>query len=219
MYRDVFVFDAGWSDAQWKGAMTSGQPASLKHPSSKHAVANYSLHLFNNSSYHFNSAGEFSLNISAAHTQCAVTPSQAPASSGHSVLLWPDRLLLRNLRTEDIALVLKLALRTELIDARTLEKKLTAPAVVEAMSAMVVVSTCTGSPGFSYERARQSLAWFKAAGEASSPGADTMLIMAEDMRSHRAGTHVLVLPQEDCFELQLSSQERVATLLASYARK
>lgn len=184
----------------------------LKHPSSKHAVSAYAIHLFETSNFHFNNEGEFSLNLSAAHVDDGNSPSTA---SGHGVLLWPDRLMLHNLCAKDVAAVLKAALQTVLIDARVLEKQLSHDAKVEAMQGMVVVASCTGSQGVSHDRAKQTLAWFATASKAHNTPAT--LVLAEDLRSHRAGTHVLVLPQEDCFELQLSSQARVAKLVEKYS--
>lgn len=210
--RDVFVFDGSFDGARWQDAMMH-QSGSLKHPSSKHAVSAYAIHLFNTSQFHFNNVGEFSLNLSAAHVDDGKnSPSTA---AGHGVLLWPDRLMLHNLCAKDVAAVLKAALQTAIIDARILEKQLSEDAKVEAMQGMVVVASCTGSPGFSHDRAKQTLAWFATASKAHNTSAT--LVLAEDLRSHRAGTHVLVLPQEDCFELQLSSQARVAKLVEKYA--
>lgn len=211
--RDVFVIE---DDI----VHFSGKSSSLKHPASKHTAATYAKQLFENSKYDFNSLGEFSLNLSAAAVWGPTRGAKAASSrtAEHSVILWPDRLILRNLCAKDVAAVLKASLQTSLIDSRGLEKQLSEGATVETMKGMVVVASCTGSQGFSHDRAKQTLAWFEAAGETHNNSAT--LVLAEDMRSHRSGTHVLVLRdsgEEDGYELQLSSHDRVLELVKKYS--
>lgn len=220
LYRDVLVFDDTWTTEKWASAMrqdrSGGGTASLKYPSSQHIVAKYSSHMFNNSNYHFNSVGEFSLNISAAHVMSDGTEITRETSSGHSALLWPDRLFLRNLSPADIPAVLKAALDTRPITAAKMKNDLASSATVEPLEPFVVISACSGSAGFSYERSLQSLDWFKSAAVetlSSSP----VLVIAEDLKNHRNGTNILVLKgaSADSFELQLS-KEKVKALLTKY---
>ena len=228
LYRDVLIFDDSWTGEAWAAAM---QPAAtgnatavnLKHPSSQHAVAKYSDWMFNHSQYHFNSVGEFSLNISAGHFYSppeSVVGGQTTSTTttNHSVLFWPDRILLRGLSDAHIPAVAKAALDTSGPLSLAAAVRATAETCVAQFPEVVVVSACSGSPGFSLHRAQQSLDWFgAAAAEAGKPA--PALVLADDLRNHRNGTNVLVLPRggsssEDAFELQLSlSKDKIRRLV------
>jgi hypothetical protein len=210
LYRDVFILDDGWDETRFVAGVQAGSPP-LKHPNSGHAVSAYADWLFQHSNYHFNTVGEFSLNISAAHLY---HPRPSAASRGHSVLFWPEQLLLKGLSSSDVPAVVKAALSTSPTSAVELKSKLSSTASVEAMPALVVVSACGGSPGFSAQRAGQTLSWFKTAAS-EGKHKDIMLLQAEDLKNHRSGTNVIIMPRAEkarelAFELQLSlSLDRV----------
>jgi len=215
LYRDVFILDDGWDETRFVAAVQGG--SALKHPNSGHAVASYAEWLFTHSNYHFNTVGEFSLNITGGHlyhphvTMGGVGPA---ASRGHSALIWPEQLLLKGLSNQDVPVVVKAALSTSPTTAVELKSKLSSTASVEAMPALVVVSACGGSPGFSTLRAQQTLSWFKTAAS-EGKHKDIMLLQAEDLKNHRNGTNVIIMPRAEkakelAFELQLSlSLDRV----------
>ena len=253
LYRDLIVVDDSWTDEAWSAAMeplattasnvgsvSSGTTVNLKHPTSRHVVSKYSTFMFNNSQYHFNSVGEFSLNISAGHFHSSGAnlvrnkAAVAQAAGTHTAILWPDRIIIRGLSDRDIPEVVKAALSTEPFTRDIAERKIAAPAQVVPFPQLVVVSACSGSPGFSIYRAKQTLDWFRTAAvdAAAASGeekakAEPVLVLADDLKNHRSGTNVLILPtendqhgcgpNEDAFELQLAlSKERIRSLLSKY---
>jgi len=221
LYRDVFVFDDAWDAGAWSTALTTG--ANLKHPSSRHVVAKYANYMFNNSQYHFNSVGEFSLNMSAGHFHRSKTSAVTAVGGGtHSVLLWPDRVLFRGLSDAHIPAVAKAALNTDALTPAAAIRAALPSSCSVPFPDMVVVSACSGSVGFSLQRAQQSLDWFRDSALEAGKSAP-VLVLAEDLKNHRTGTNLLVLPRgsgtaepsEDAFELQLSiSKEKVRDLVS-----
>jgi len=257
LYRDLIVVDDSWTEEAWSAAMeplaatasaasgvssgsvSNGTSVNLKHPASRHVVSKYSTFMFNNSQYHFNSVGEFSLNISAGHFHSGANlgsnkSAAAPATGTHTAILWPDRIIVRGLSDGDIPAIVKAALSTEPFTRDIAERKIAAPARVVPFPQLVVVSACSGSPGFSIYRAKQTLDWFRnaAVDAAAASGekkikAEPVLVLADDLKNHRSGTNVLILPaesdqhgcgpNEDAFELQLAlSKERIRNLFSKY---
>ena len=232
LYRDLMVFDdtTEWtnSDDKWSQTMqigAEGKRRNLKDPSSKHIVAKYSLSLFNNSNYHFNSVGEFSLNISACHFHHYSASQHLNTKLGayHSIMIWPERLLIRNLIVEDIPIILKAVLDTnpKSATASKLQQLLNKEAIIADMPPIVIFNACNGSPGFSLQRAKQSLDLFKSASIEANKECPT-LVFVEDFKHHRNGTNLMICnskeeAREDCFELQLSlSKDKIKDLLAKY---
>jgi len=170
--------------------------------------------MFNNSSYHFNSVGEYSLNFSASHTFAGVgagvrssssSPDSKTQQSTHSVLLWPDRLLVQGLTNADVPTVMKLLLKPEeLIKSDAFAshvRVLTMPKLV-----VVVVNNSNSSTSL-FQWLEKSL---------ERKGEDFAFLVTAEMKGHRNGTNVMILPHEDCFEWIPQNQESAGKLMAKY---
>ena len=226
LYRDVLVFDDAWTDKTWCSALEAPK-ANLRLPTSSHVIARYSQYMFNNSQYHFNSAGEFSLNIAASHIYSGGASNQIGTQTGtHTVVFWPDQIVLRGLTDRHIPAVVKAALDPTPLNKSAAENALGSTS--SAFPSMMVICACVGSPGFSLERAKQTLDMFRSSAAERSTTQKPVLVLAEELRHHRAGTHVLLLPstqestesptlEEASYELQLAlSKEKILQLLLKY---
>ena len=78
-YRDVFIYDSSYKYKDYINNMNS-----LKHPSSSHVIASYAHYIHNNSTYHFNSLGEYSLNVNPAYIISSSSSSSSNSSSSSS---------------------------------------------------------------------------------------------------------------------------------------
>ena len=226
LYRDVLLFDDAWTDKTWCSALEAPK-ANLRLPTSNHVIARYSQYMFNNSQYHFNSVGEFSLNIAASHIYSGGTSNQTGTQTGtHTVVIWPDQIVLRGLTDRHIPAVVKAALDPTPLTKSAAEHALGSTS--SAFPSMMVVCACVGSPGFSLDRAKQTLDMFRSSSAERPTTLKPVLVLAEELRYHRTGTHVLLLPstpestespsqEEASYELQLAlSKEKIQRLLSKY---
>lgn len=144
-HRDVFVFDRSMDLLSF--LQKHGRDSrSIMHPQSPHAIAKYADFIYNNSTYNFNSLGEFSLSICAAEVvpnkhstdrydlsanrsesgaeYAEDTSSSANEKSSHSVFVWPEKLLLHGVTANEIPKLGALFLKDEPISIASLRDTL-----------------------------------------------------------------------------------------------
>ena len=169
---------------------------------------------------------EFSVSISPIHRLFGVrsqnSSSQvqylAQATEHHSILLWPEKIVLSGLRKEDAGTIVPFLLNEELIDCDSLRTQLSKElphchVSDESFPAFMVI--CSVSKYMSYTMASQLLGWFHSCllEENVTPNG---LYMSTELGEHRNSTNILVLPYEDCFEYL--GQEKVANLTKKYSQ-
>ena len=136
-HRSVLVLDRSFDYLSWVRTTNHFKYGDIHHPSSRHVISSYSNYIYQHNSYHFNSMGEQSsfLNIApgqrlddddayAANTMVATT--QIPIETvvdpkSHSLLMWPDRLLISNIQQRDVPSMSTLLLKQATISAQTIE--------------------------------------------------------------------------------------------------
>jgi hypothetical protein len=220
LHRDMFVFDESWSHSRWAKALTKAIDLNikdhgniltnaLKHPSSGHVIAQYSLYHFNHSSFHFTSQGEYSLNVTAAqsincdlvaHTtthQFETDVESVMEKEGqtkhryHSVLLWPDNILIRHLRETQLGSVLDKCFRAAKLDINDFKDSLNTfhehegsdhqqVTVTQIEKPVVLVSVQAGE----YAQASETLAAFKRV-------SDSIIQSSDNKDSKRAPSYVM----------------------------
>jgi hypothetical protein len=149
LFRDMFVFDHTWTEEKFGASLNDAK--SLYHPNSDHVLSKYALHEFNHGNFHFNQQGEFSLQTVAAHTFSG--DMNFARTSGHTVLFWPDRLLIHGLQFEDVGAVSDLAmssgpaLSAEQIATSIYKKNPASTAEVSRLGSSCVVAVACSSGG------------------------------------------------------------------------
>lgn len=232
--RDVFIYDHSFTIKSWDESHR--KCLSTKHPSSGHVIANYSSYIHNNSKYHFNSLGEFSL----IFTSVIPLPSKlnvnentdvidiAALDKKHSILLHPDQLFISGLSINEVPTVVNLILQDNVIDAVNLKKKLPNNCVISKSPKLVIIASSNKTR--SVESVTQVVNWFRSAiedsdnekksnqvlnkdgGENSWPS--PLLLLASELGGHRNSSSVLILPNEDSFEF-VPNEETARTIIKS----
>ena len=177
LHRDVFIYDHSFPLKSWITAHQKG--SSTKHPSSGHVIAAYSSYIHNNSKYHFNSLGEFSLifssvlplphdNILTADIEVKVDclPPKNEKNSiakinSHSIFIYPDGLHISGLSVNEIPTIVDLILKDKNIEKDHLNKILPDYCTLSEFPKLMVIAS--SSKHQSMEKAAQILNWFRSA--------------------------------------------------------
>jgi len=114
-HRSVLVLDRSFDYLSWVRTTNHSKYSDIHHPSSRHMNSSYSNYVYQHHSYQFNSMGQQSsfLNISpgqrlddayAADTTEATDhiPIETIDYESHSLLAWPDRLMISNIQQCDV---------------------------------------------------------------------------------------------------------------------
>ena len=232
--RDVFVYDPSFSMESWVTSHSKG--LSAKHPSSGHVIATYSSYLHNNSKYHFNSLGEFSLILtSVIPLPCTLLvnehfnrDSAALIDKRHTILIHPDKLCISGLSSNEVPTIVDLILQDKIISVDVLRKKLPEDCVITQAPELIIIASA--SKNRSVDSVFQLLNWFRSAIEEnddkknyhhvvskvsdefawSSPS----LLLASELGGHRNSSSVLILPSEDSFEF-VSNEKAARSIIES----
>lgn len=179
-HRSVLVLDRSFDYLSWVRTTNHSKYADIHHPSSRHMISSYSNYVYQHHSYHFNSMGEQSsfLNVSpgqrlddayAADTTEATDhiPIKTVDYESHSLLVWPDRLMISNIQQRDVPSMSSLLLKEAAISAETIES-LTATSQLSssirvkslAPSHAELIVIIHVSRTLSYDRSLQIKQWF-----------------------------------------------------------
>lgn len=167
-YREAFVLDPSVDlSALLTQRLAEGSEAfrQLVHPSSTHIVSAYSHYLYTHQRYNYNDLGEFSFHLFAA--QCLPPTARTSAlsvcttpggSSRHSVMLWPDQVLIESLLPEDVPAVAKYMIQKtphsqSALDA--LRKELNADSTISSLPGLTAIAKVTAA--HSVVQAKRSL--------------------------------------------------------------
>lgn len=182
-HRSVLVLDRSFDYLSWLQTTNHSKYGDIHHPSSRHMISSYSNYVYQNHSYHFNSMGEQSsfLNISpgqrldddyAADTVVAADqiPIEAIDHESHSLLIWPDRLLISNIQRRDVPSMSSVLVKEAAISADTIESlaasspsQLSSSIRVESLApshAAELIVIIHVSRTLSYDRSLQIKQWF-----------------------------------------------------------
>jgi hypothetical protein len=233
-YRDVFVTDSIFNDSEWlkSGPLESAQ---LLHPTSKHIVASYLGYVHSSSNYHFNNVGEYTVNITAAqyeqevegieteNEQYGLNPINGMASENavtfdqrnkskekkHRMVVWPDGVVLENLTTENIPAITKLLLTDKIPDWKTVvAQELKGVSMREKKKDGDITIVLSLSSTFRYAQATKIRTWFENSFKVYNNAKKKVhYYYSNELRSHRNGTRVMILPFEDCFEDVFSAKK------------
>ena len=259
LYRDVFVFDDEWKFDKWHDCLISGK--TFQHPDSLHISSKYAMHQFNHSKFHFNE-GEFSLTIHSAqlfngsvqgsnptesvmskdHAESKKLPFSKTRRGTHSIIMWPDRLIIERLRNEHVQAIMSVAMkagppltiervesvvnsvtRADGTDTESRVKVSSLDAMFIAVSAVIPSMQRDAS----VQRSLITLKSFTDALDNIQPSPAPLLAMTAELRGHRRGQSVLLLPplnrelpvtagtKEDAFAL-LEGDKQIREVLRSY---
>lgn len=133
-HRSVLVLDRSFDYLSWVRTTNHSKYADIHHPSSRHMISSYSNYVYQHHSYQFNSMGQQSsfLNISPGHrlddAYAADTteatdhiPIETIDYESHSLLVWPDRLMVSNIQQCGVPNMSSLLLKEAVISAETIE--------------------------------------------------------------------------------------------------
>ena len=223
--RDVFVYDPSFSMESWVASHSKG--LSAKHPSSGHVIATYSSYLHNNSKYHFNSLGEFSLIFtSVIPLPCTLlVNSAALIDKRHTILIHPDKLCISGLSCNEVPAIVDLILQDKMISIDVLRTKLPVDCVITQAPKLIIIASA--SKNRSVDSVFQLLNWFRSAIEENddkkksvSKASDEFawsfpsLLLASELGGHRNSSSVLILPSEDSFEF-VSNEKAARSIIES----
>ena len=234
--RDVFIYDPLFSMESWVTSHRIG--LSAKHPSSGHVIATYSSYLHNNSKYHFNSLGEFSLIFTSVIPLPCTSALDASKNSNsddlaltdkrHTILIHPDKLCISGLSVNEVPTVVDLILQDKVISVDALRGKLPHGCVITEAPKLIIIASA--SKNRSVDSVIQVLNWFRSAIEenddkkkydyAVSKAGDKIawpspsLLLASDLGGHRNSSSVLILPSEDSFEF-VSNEKTARSIIKS----
>ena len=209
-YRDVFISDSSYKYHDYVTNMNN-----LKHPSSSHAIASYSNFIHHHSTYHFNSLGEYSLNVNPGHiistnsrstsSNSNSTSSSSSSSSTHDMIVWPDRLYIKGLTNNEIPTIMKLIFKDNLISASSLSSILPSSCNIVSIPNTVIVSSTSSI--VNSDNANLILKYFKniIINEENGNDDDFMFLLVPEMRGHRLGANVLILNINDKIETAIDS--------------
>ena len=210
-YRDVFIYDSSYKYKDYINNMNS-----LKHPSSSHVIASYAHYIHNNSTYHFNSLGEYSLNVNPAYiisssssssnssSSSSSSSNSSNSSSTHDMILWPDRLHIAGLTKEDIPSIMKLIFKDNSISASSLSSLLPTSCHIKPITNTVIVSSTSNI--VNCDNASLILKHFQnIINEEKGNANDYTYLLVPEMKGHRLGANVLLLNINDKVETAIDS--------------
>eukprot|EP00981_Chlorochromonas_danica_P011591 scaffold4140_cov178-Ochromonas_danica.AAC.4 len=170
-YREAFVLDPSVDlIAFLTQRLAEGSEAyrQLVHPSSTHVVSAYSHYLYTHQQYNYNDLGEFSFHLFAAQclpppptattTAHLISASASGSSSRHSVMLWPDQVLIESLLPEDVPAVARYIIqKTPHCQSalNTLQKEINADSTISSLPGLTAIAKVTAA--HSVVQAKRSL--------------------------------------------------------------
>ena len=218
--RDLFVVDHSWSLKKWADKMTT--PAqynitdsnkNLKHPGSGHIVSKYAIYQFENSAFHFNDVGEYYLNITAAHSfspsfidhEESEEDKIKDVNGTHSVVIWPDSILVRNASANDVEAITDLVMTQKMKLSEVQVKEFLADrseseTIISKVTNVVAVVSCGNEEYLETDGKLQELRATSDDMLASYPSSNIpkpAFLMAADMRGHRNASKVMILSVND----------------------
>lgn len=198
-YRDIFIHDHSVATT---AAFLACNEAKLpiNHPTGSHILAAYSAQIHKHSTYNFNQLGEFSVNIAAFHP----VVGGSTVGSSHSVLVWPDNIIISGLDKNDIPKIVNLfvdkdtlyntdsalAIVKQNINPNSKISNLTDTLIISAISKQVTPSMAHAViQKFQKNLQEQSVR-------------NTKLYISSKFGGHRnQSTSVMILPFEDSFSV------------------
>eukprot|EP01038_Epipyxis_sp_PR26KG_P009081 gene9081-12247_t len=199
-HRDIFLFDKSLNFDAWKALAKDDQ--SIKHPSSNHILAAYAKYNFEHGIYNFNQLGEFSLNIAAAHN-CTIDDSSVEnnylSSTYHDILLWPDGIIIHDLQKQHIPYIYNLITKPSFItDEKNIIENCPNCHIsnIQQKTAIIVSSVSRTN---SQENVISTLDLFRNKLSKEVIAHQIIYLFSSEMRGHRNGSNLMILPSEDCF--------------------
>jgi hypothetical protein len=179
----------------------------LKHPSSSHAIASYSNFIHHNSTYHFNSLGEYSLNVNPGHiiiNNINNINNSNVNNNTHEMIVWPDRLHIKGLTKNEIPNIMKLIFKDNIISTSSLSSLLPSTCNILTIPDTVIVSSTSSI--VNSDNANLILKYFKnIISEEKGNDNDFMFLLVPEMRGHRLGANVLILNINNKIETAIDS--------------
>ncbi|RYG93388.1 hypothetical protein EON65_59005, partial [archaeon] len=175
---------------------TSGY-RSIIHPSCKHIIATYGQYFYANVKYNYNDLGEFSLNLIA--TEFTSKHNSDALSAGvpdtHSLLLWPEGVLVEGLQRSDIPVLGDYLLNKNTSITDLYRLSLSNSCKVTPLSTKKIIALSQISSSQTAVQALQTIQHMTTASE-ESPQMQNMLLCGIGVQlsaRHRSGANVLIL--------------------------
>lgn len=222
-YRDVYVEDRGYDYLKWIREH-SLQSAKIKHPSSTHVVSNYASYVHKHGSYNFSNVDDYVLNVAAFHE---LPPRNTPDSlnckietdsiTGHTVMLWPDSIILSNLVVEDIPVIGKSLLRDVQLDQTNLASLLNPCAKISSISELTIVMSV--SSVFTFSQALRTKEWFETAFQNHNYSQQVKYYIASEIKQrNQLPAQVTILPFGAHFE-DVHSLKKVESIVINVCNR
>lgn len=215
--RGVFVIDSSASFVDLARGQEQTITAKIKHPSSNHTAASYASYVHKFGSYNFNTVDDFSLSIAAAQilpAEPAAPPTAEPQK--HSLILWPDNLIITGLERTDISIIGKYILGRSMVSAESLLTHLGKGARVEPLSGLHVVLPV--STTYTVNNVLRAMEWFQTAFKNNNVEQPVSYhISSEIRRPHSIPTQALLLPSGLQYT-NVHSQKRVDQIMQEVLR-
>ena len=198
-YRDIFVHDHSVvNTAAFLGYNEAKVP--INHPTGVHTIAAYSAQIHRHSTYNFNQLGEFSVNIAAFHP----ISGTGNVDSSHSVLVWPDNLIISGLNKDDIPKVVNLFVDKDLLyntdsSLATVKQNINPNSKISSLTDTLIISAISKqvTPAMAHsiiQRFQKNLQ--------EQNVHNTKLYISSQFGGHRnQSTSVMILPYEDAFSV------------------
>jgi hypothetical protein len=215
-YRDVFVTDHMFTDTEWIkiGMLQSKQ---IMSPTSKHIVSAYAKCVHQGGAYSLSQ--DYSLNVLAAHCTKEVHGSVKVSEEKfgdlkHSVLIWPDAVIIENLLDVSVPFVSKFITKETVPDWEALAPNLGGDSTVKVHKLDGIVIVMSLSASFRYNQAVAIQALFEKSFEVHNKAQlPVTYYYCNELRQHRDGTRIIIFPFEDCFE-DVPSAKKVDSVVA-----
>jgi len=184
-YRDVFIIDSSYNYDNYISNINN-----LKHPSSTHIISSYCNYIHNNSTYHFNSLGEFSLNVNPAYKLSINNNNNNNSNSNnHDMILWPDRLYIKGLSKNEIPNIMKVVFKDKSLSSSVLSSLLPKTCIINNIPNTIIVSSTSNI--VDYNKANVILKYFQNIINDDNNNNDVMFLLVPEMRGHRLGKYLI----------------------------
>jgi len=198
-YRDIFIHD---HNVMTTAAFLTCNEAKLpiNHPTGSHILAAYSAQIHKHSTYNFNQLGEFSVNITAFHP----IVGDSNVGGSHSVLVWPDNLIISGLIKNDIPKIVNLFVDKDVVynmdsSLATVKQNINPNSKISTLTDTLIISAISKqvTPAMAHsiiQRFQKNLQ--------EQNVHNAKLYISSQFGGHRnQSTSVMILPYEDTFSV------------------